>query len=84
VLHWPAPEVVRSSIPRATGGALSEPRELFARVHEATARGELASLSGEEMELIARNFHEEGGIRAIRRRWPGWGRGGRFQGIWRR
>ncbi|KIN05327.1 hypothetical protein OIDMADRAFT_51138 [Oidiodendron maius Zn] len=59
VLRRPPPDVVRASVRRVTCGALSEPADLFAKVREANVRGQLRSLSDEEVGLVARNFREK-------------------------
>lgn len=68
VLNWPAPDVVREAIRRATGGAVSSPTELYARGKSALERGEPieATLSAEEIGLLARGFRDAdaGGIPA--------------------
>lgn len=60
-MHWPPPNVVRDNIQRATGGTLSTPAELCAKVKDAIGRGRLeTSLSEEAIGLIPRRFHAEG------------------------
>lgn len=72
VMRWPPPGVVRANIQRATGGALSDPTELFAKAREAIERGQLASLSDEEITLIALSFRKESDLRAISSQWISW------------
>lgn len=56
VLRWSAPDVVHAAISRATGGSLSRPHELLAKARTAAERGQLGTLSSEELELIYRGF----------------------------
>ncbi|KAJ2972626.1 hypothetical protein NQ176_g7051 [Zarea fungicola] len=55
---WPPPDVVHATIQRATGGRLTTPTELYAKMKEAIDRGELeTTFSDEAIRLPARKFH---------------------------
>jgi hypothetical protein len=54
---WPSPDVVRANIQHASGGSLSTPAELFAKVKGALENGQFdTAVTGEEACLIAHNF----------------------------
>ncbi|KAH6857102.1 hypothetical protein B0I37DRAFT_412971 [Chaetomium sp. MPI-CAGE-AT-0009] len=54
---WPSPDVVRANIQHASGGSLSTPAELFAKVKGALENGQFdTTVSDEEAYLIAHNF----------------------------
>ena len=73
VLRWPPPDVVHASVRRVTCGALNEPADLFAKVREANARGQLRSLSDEEVGLVARNFREKDDSTSFSYEFMAWG-----------
>lgn len=55
---WPPPDVVRATIQRTTGGSLTTPTELYAKMKEAIDRDELvATFSDEAIRLPARKFY---------------------------
>ncbi|KAF6793414.1 hypothetical protein CSOJ01_13931 [Colletotrichum sojae] len=60
VLDWPAPDVVREAIKRATNGTMSSPTELYAKGKIALDRGESidSTMSAEEIALLARGFRD--------------------------
>ena len=60
VMGRPHPNVVRSRVQYASQGTISEPIELHKKATEALERGELTSLTDEELKLVANNFCEEG------------------------
>ena len=60
VMGRPHPNVVRSRVQYASQGTISEPTELQKKAAEALERGELTSLTDEELKLLANDFCEEG------------------------
>ncbi|KAH6650529.1 hypothetical protein F5144DRAFT_49626 [Chaetomium tenue] len=55
---WPPPDVVRANIQHATGGTLSTPVELFAKVKDALENGCFdTAISGEEACLVVHSFY---------------------------
>jgi hypothetical protein len=55
---WPPPDVVRANIQHATGGRLSTPAELFAKVKDARENGQFdIAVSDEEACLIVHSFY---------------------------
>lgn len=58
VLLWPPPDVVRGNIQSATGGNLSTPTELYAKIKDAIERRQLETmLSRDEIILPTQFFH---------------------------
>ncbi|KAK1762165.1 WSC domain-containing protein [Phialemonium atrogriseum] len=54
VIRWSPPELIQPAIRKATGGVLSKPLELIAKVREAKESGQLHTLSFEELKLVYR------------------------------
>ncbi|KAH8909814.1 hypothetical protein BR93DRAFT_976027 [Coniochaeta sp. PMI_546] len=60
VMCWPPPDEMRALVQRATGGALSTPRELVAKAREAIERARLQEdLNDDEVRLIAQRFWDQ-------------------------
>lgn len=57
---WPPPDVVRANIQHATGGRLSTPAELFAKVKDARKSGQFdTAVDDEEACLIVHSFYAQ-------------------------
>ncbi|KAK0639489.1 hypothetical protein B0T16DRAFT_423262 [Cercophora newfieldiana] len=64
VMQWPAPDVVRANVERATGGRMATPKELYEKAKGAIDDGRPleAALDGEELRLLAQGFRASGNM----------------------